>query len=196
MGYMRTIIPPRAVLIPKQATRVFKGIIYDVYQWQQKQFDGSETTFEMLKRPDTVKIIAIKNDKIVMLEQEQPNHPLFYDIPGGMHTFENETELDAAKRELLEETGMSFKTWKLLQVSQFHNKIEQFLYIFLATDFETQTAPKPDAGEKIKVKLVSFDEALELAENEKNRYIPKDILTKAGSIKELINLSEYTSRKF
>ncbi len=36
--------------IPPNAKRVFKGIIFDVYQWQQKMFDGSKETFEMLKR--------------------------------------------------------------------------------------------------------------------------------------------------
>lgn len=108
-----------------------------------------------------------------------------------MHDNESETELEAAKRELLEETGMKFRTWKLLQVTQFHNKIEQFLYIFLATDFVSQTQAKLDKGEKIKVKLVSLNEAIKLAHDEKNRYIPKEILAIANSIEELVNLPEY-----
>ncbi len=54
----------------------------------------------MLKRPDTVKVIAIKDDKIVMLEQEQPSHPAFYDFPGGMHDDEDETELEATKKRI------------------------------------------------------------------------------------------------
>jgi len=39
--------------LTSQAQRVFKGIIFDVYQWKQKMFDGSQGIFEMLKRPDT-----------------------------------------------------------------------------------------------------------------------------------------------
>jgi len=192
---MRTVTPKQAVLIPPQAKRVFKGIIYDVYQWRQEQFDGSMKTFEMLKRPDTVKVLAIKDGKIVLLEHEQPNHPPFYDIPGGMHDNDAQTELEAAKRELLEETGMCFKTWKLLQVSQSHNKIEQFFYIFLATDFQSQTLPELDNGKKIKVKLVDYQEAVTLAGDEKNRYIPKELLIKAGSIEGLLHLPAYSSLK-
>lgn len=50
--------------IPINARRVFKGIIFDVYQWEQKMFDGNFKTFEMLKRPNTVEIIAIRDNKI------------------------------------------------------------------------------------------------------------------------------------
>ncbi len=185
MYCMRTIIPKRVVLIPKEAKRVFQGIIYDVYQWQQKQFDGSFKTFEMLRRPDTVKVIAIKDGKIVMLEQEQPNHFTFYDIPGGMHDNEAETELQAVRRELLEETGMTFKTWKLLEVTQSNFKIEKFTYIFLATDFISQVEPKLDEGEKISIQLMNLKEALRLADSGEGRYIPKELLVKTRSIEEL-----------
>lgn len=192
---MRTITPNRAVMIPERAKLVFKGVIYSVYQWQQAQFDGTLTTFEMLKRADTVKVIAIKDDKLVILQQQQPNHPSFYDIPGGMHDNQNETELQAAKREMLEETGMVFKNWRLIQATQFHNKIEQFVYIFLATDFVSQVAPKLDKGEKIIVKLLDYNEAIRLAHSEKNRHIPKDILIKAGSVEGLTSLLEYGQSK-
>lgn len=57
---MKKVIPDNAVLVPDAAQHVFEGMIFDVYQWPQKLFDGSEHTFEMLKRPDTVVV------KIVM----------------------------------------------------------------------------------------------------------------------------------
>jgi len=43
-----------------------------VYQWPQKMFDGSTATFEMIKRPDTVQIIATVGNKILMTQEEQP----------------------------------------------------------------------------------------------------------------------------
>lgn len=190
---MRNVIPKNASLIPPDAKRVFKGIIYDTYQWQQKLFDGSEKTFEMLRRADTVKVIAVRDNKILVLEQEQPNHPLFYDIPGGMHDNEQESELDAVKRELLEETGLAFNTWRLLEVSQPHNKIEQFVYIFLATDFESESEPHLDAGEKIEVKLLDIQEVKAMLDSPKNRYLPKEILRKVNTIDELIALPQYSS---
>jgi ADP-ribose pyrophosphatase len=135
---MRKVLPENARLVPAKAELVFKGVIYDVYHWQQEVFDGSMATFEMLKRPDTVEAIAVRDDKIVILEQEQPSRKTYFGLPGGRHDVEGEDELDAAKRELLEETGLSFRTWKLLKVTQPHTKIEQFVYTFLATDFESE----------------------------------------------------------
>lgn len=188
---MRNVLPVNAKLVPKDAKLAFKGIIYDTYQWQQKMFDGSFETFEMLKRPDTIKILAVKDGKVIILEQEQPGHEAFYDLPGGRHDVESESELDAAKREMVEETGMTFKTWKLLDITQPHTKIEQFVYIFLATDFDKQTEQHLDAGEKIDVQYFDFQTVKQLTNDPKARYLPKELLDKADTLDELINLPEY-----
>jgi len=188
---MRTIIPKNAKLIPENASRVFEGEIFDVYQWQQEMFDGSFEIFEMLKRSDTVKVIAIKDNKIVICEEEQPHTKVFFDVPSGRHDVEEESELDAAKRELLEETGMSFAKWKLIAIEQPHTKIDWFVYIFLASDFVSQIEQNLDAGEKITVHLKSLDETVELAYDPRNRYIPIDILEEAKSIDGLLDLPEY-----
>jgi len=188
---MRKTLPKRAVLIPSNAERVFSGIIYDTYHWEQELYDGTKATFEMLKRPDTVKVIAIDENKIIVLEQEQPNHGLFYDIPGGTHSYDKEDELAAAKRELLEETGMTFKEWTLVNVVQPHNKIEQFVYIFRATDLVSEVEQNLDPGEKINVKRLSLDDAKKFLEPPKGRYLPKEI-EKAKSIYELLHLPEYS----
>ena len=56
--------------LPKNARRVFKGEIFEVWQWPQKMYDGSTETFEMLKRPDTTQVIATVGDKIALLIQK------------------------------------------------------------------------------------------------------------------------------
>ena len=66
---MRTIVPENINGIPADAKRVFEGVIFDVYQWQQKMFDGSTETFEVLKRPDSVEVIAIKDGKMVVIHE-------------------------------------------------------------------------------------------------------------------------------
>lgn len=178
-------------MVPKRAKLAFKGIIFDVYQWDEKGWDGSTLKYEMLKRPDTVRVIAIKDDKIVMLEEEQPHIGKFCDIPGGRHEFAEEDELQAAQRELLEETGMKFKTWKLLSVVQPLAKVEQFMYVFLATDFDSQHDTKLDAGEKITVRLMSFDEVKANYASGKGRLIPTQIKA-AESLDDLLNWPEYS----
>ena len=154
---MKKTVPPEAILVPDTATKVFSGKIFDVYQWPQTLFDGSTATFEMLKRPDTMQVIAIKDGKIVMVRDEQPNRGRKLSFPGG-RADEDASWLDAAKRELLEETGLTFKTWKLLAAYQPMPKIEQFVAWFVATDFESEQPQKLDAGERIEVVELPFNE--------------------------------------
>ena len=191
---MREYIPKDAVLIPEQAQKMFKGIIFDVYQWQQELYDGSHATFEMLKRPDTVRAICVKEGKIVVLEQEQPGVGMFYDFPSGRHDVENENELDAAKRETLEETGMSFANWRLLDVMQPHVKIDWFVYTFLATELTSEVAQELDGGERVTVTLKTFEELKELIKDPKARYLAKDVLENVNSLDELLALPDCRSQ--
>ncbi len=192
----RTILPPSARLVPDNANCVFKGIIFDVYQWQQEMFDGSTETFEMLKRPDTVKVIAVVEDKIVILEQQQPDSDVFFDMPGGRHDVPEETEVKAAQREMREETGLSFKDWKLLSVHQPAGKIEQFVYFFLATNLEKREAATPDVGEKITVQYLSLEDVKTMAQKPSGRFFPTDILSQVSSLDELCDLPEPLTAKF
>lgn len=187
---MRNFTPTSIKLIPKDATKVFGGIIFDVYQWQQKMFDGSTQVFERLKRPDTVQVIAIKEGKIVVLEQEQPDTGLFYSFPGGRHDEDGEDELQASKRELLEETGMKFSNWKLISAVQPLVKIDWIVYTFIATDFIDQTSQSLDSGEKITVTLKTLDEIKELSKDPKTRNLEKDLFERVRSIQEFMNLPD------
>ena len=188
---MRTVIPKGARQVPEHAERVFKGIIFDVYQWQQEKFDGTFATYEMIKRPDTVNVLAIKDGKIVVVRDEQPYRPAQLTLPGGRHDVETETELDCAKRELHEETGMRFKNWKLISATQEHGKIDYFYYIFLATDFEGQDEPHVDAGgERIEVLEMTLAELKENAEAQHNGYLPYELLRGVHTLDDLQKLPE------
>jgi 8-oxo-dGTP pyrophosphatase MutT (NUDIX family) len=155
-------------------------------------FDGTTATFEMLSRPDTIQVLAIKDHQLVVIHEEQPGlgRP-FYGLAGGRHDVPTETELEAAKREVLEETGMTFKTWKLAQITQPHTKIEWFVYLFVASDFQSQTTQHLDAGEKITVELVDLARARELAASDETRFLPREVLESAASIDAIIDLPEF-----
>jgi len=191
---VRTVVPRGAKLIPEEAERVFEGKIFDVYQWQQEMFDGSFATFEMVKRLDTVNVFAVRDGKLVILKQEQPGSGEFYSVPGGRHDNADETELLAAKRECLEETGMKFREWKLINVVQPFVKMEWFIYTFLATGFEGEVMQKLDSGEKIKIELMSLDEVKGLVGrlNANSRLdFPREIFDDVESIEDLENWPEY-----
>lgn len=189
---MRTLIPKNFRPVPAEAERVFKGVIYDVYHWQQTMFDGSSATFEMLKRPDTVEILAIKDGKVVLIDEEQPGLKRALDIPGGRHDIEAETELEGAAREMHEETGMVFKNYKLIAMTQPLTKIDYIVYLFLATGFVRQDEPHVDEGERISVQLATYDEfARTFGGSKHGKSLWKDLVLEAGSIEGLQNLPEY-----
>lgn len=191
---LKKVVPERAVLIPKEATRVFKGQIFDVYQWPQQMFDGSFQTFEMLRRPDTLQIIAIKDGKIVILEEEQPNLPPYFSIPGGRHDVAGETTLQAAQRELLEETGLTFASWKLVDVFQNAAKIEHFVYTYVANDFLDQVKTHLDVGEKIQVNYMDLEKVKRMCDDPKAKGLPKELLVSLARIDDLLTLPEFTGQ--
>lgn len=149
--------------LPKSAKKVFDGEIFDVYQWDQEMFDGSSATFEKIVRDDTVGVIPITREgKIIVLEEEQPGKAPFIGIPGGRVEYGEDIE-KAASRELVEETGYKSDNLKLWLSDQPITKIEWCIYTFIAYDCEKVSNLKLDPGEKIKPRLVSFEEFLDIA---------------------------------
>src|SRR5688572_13741974 len=144
--------------MPESAERIYKGVLFDTYQWPQKMYDGTIKTFEMIKTFDYVQIVAARDGKLLIIDDDQPHRGMHTHFPGGRADEPGESWLDAAKREMREETGLSFKTWKLIAVYQPSSVIEQFAVWFLATDFESEQEQAWDPGEKIDVKLLPFEQ--------------------------------------
>ncbi len=151
--------------IPDNAKLAFKGILFEVWQWEQRMFDDSTETFEMLRRPDTSVALATVGDKILIQNQEQPhrNEP-FISIPGGRCDW-GEDPLASAKRELLEETGYSSEEWTLWKEISPVGKIEWTVYAYIARNCIKKQEPQLDAGEKITTRLIDFEEFLMLSED-------------------------------
>src|SRR5947207_1103819 len=96
---MKKIIPVDAVLVPDDAGKLFEGVIFDTYQWQVERFDGSLSTWEMVRRPDTTSTICVVGDKIIVLEEEQPHAGKKFSFGGGRVDPTDASILAAAKRE-------------------------------------------------------------------------------------------------
>ena len=109
---MNIIRPKSRQPIPEHAQRVFKGVIFDVYQWKEKMYDGTKRTFEKLKRADTVTVFSVLPDgKIILTEQEQPGTDEPFIAAMGGRIDEGEEVLSAAKRELLGQGGVYAGLW-------------------------------------------------------------------------------------
>ncbi len=128
-------------------------------------FDGSTEIFERLKRPDTAQTIPIVGSQILIQTQEQPQRAKpFNSLPGG-RCDGDEDPLEAAKRELLEETGYASDDWTLWKQQNPVSKIEWTVYTYIARNCVQRQKPKLDAGEKITNHLIDFEEFLMLSED-------------------------------
>lgn len=188
---MKKIIPKGSGLIPDAAKCVFKGEIFDVYQWQQKLYDGSFATFERLKRDDTVSVFAIVDDKIIVLEDEQPDRNMVLALPGGRVDDTDPSILAAAMRETYEETGYRFEQWRLIEVRAPVFKMEWFMYTYIAFGEYTIDKPHVDPGERIIVRLESFENVKELQRKGQERFVDHEALKKANSLQKFLETLEF-----
>ena len=193
---MRKLVPTDSRLIPEDAVPVFHGRLFDVYHWQQKLFNGDETTFEMLKRPDSVVVVGVNDSKLVIIDEQQPGENWKIRFPGG-RVNPGETWLDAAKREMLEETGMEFRTWKMVDVRQPYSKMEWFVATFVATEhIHTGSKSVDPGGERVKIRAFEFNIARQQIMSDQTGYLhfTKDFFGPLRSTHDLINVPDYKGK--
>ncbi|HRN47616.1 MAG TPA: NUDIX hydrolase [Niabella sp.] len=86
-----------------------------------------------------------------------------WEIPEGGCP-EGEDYLTAAKRELLEETGLVAQSWRQLMKLHLSNSVtDELAFVFLATQLEQKTA-SPEDTEELMVKKMPFEEAVKMVE--------------------------------
>ena len=154
--------------IPKQAKKVFTGEIFDIYQWPQKMFDGSYATFEAIKRPYSTRVLATQGQKIFVCTEKQPGTKKVVGNFGG-RVDKGETPLQAAKRELLEESGLISNDWELFfKYKKKKKKMDFTIFTFIARDCKKIKDPTKDPGENIKISTVSFSEFIKIALDKKS----------------------------
>lgn len=192
---MKKLVPNDAVLIPDEATRVFQGEIFGVYQWQQQLYDGSFATFEMLERPDTTSVICIVDDQILVLDEEQPNSGKRRNFPGGRVDPEDSDVIAAAQREVLEETGYRFKNWRLVKVLQPIKKMEWFVHYVLAWDVEGQQGTAHEPGERITVEKLDFA-AVKQLRDQRFGFLGEaaPLIVNRTKVSDLLDLPEFAGR--
>ena len=180
--------------IPKNAKRVFRGEIFEVWQWRQKLFDGSYAIFERIKRPPSVSVLAVWNGKVIVTREQQPDVKPFYGLIAG-RVDRGETPKTAAKRELLEEAGLASTDWELIFIDQPSTKIDWKIYFFVARNCRKVAEQKLDPGEKIKIlefsfqKFFKFSTSSKLRDREVGHYLLSLVTRKNG-------LSKFKKRLF
>ena len=104
---------------------------------------GATATFEKLKRADTVNVIAVVGQKIIIAQTKQPDWKKYKNTLAGGRVDEGESPLQAAKRELLEESGYVSNKWILWKKIKPYGKIIWIVHnvyrarLHLKTRFQT-----------------------------------------------------------
>ncbi len=143
---------------------VFEGNIWNVVS-ETFDYSGQTLVRDFIEHPGAVAVLAVnESNEILMIRQyRHPVKKYLWEIPAGLLDVAGESHLEAAKRELMEETFHEAQTWQLLQV--FHaspgGNSEQ-IDIFLATDVKLATTDYQREGEEVdmEVRWIPFEEAL------------------------------------
>ena len=147
--------------------RLFDGRVWDV-EAQEFELGGTRIRREVVVHPGAVAIAAVnERDELMLVHQyRHPAGGTLWELPAGLLDVDGEDPLDAAKRELAEETDLAAEGWQtLLDVSTSGGGSTEIIRVYLATDVREL----PDA----------FDRFHEEAEMER-RWVPLDEIVEAA----------------
>jgi ADP-ribose pyrophosphatase len=118
--------------------------------------------------PQSNAFCITKEGKVLLVKQYRHGiGTIETELPGGVSE-EGETMEEACRREVLEETGYTFETWKCLgKVSANPSTTTNFTYFFLATGGTKTGEQQLDESEELEVLEASIDEVKALVRENK-----------------------------
>ena len=160
---MKLVLPPTKLKPWKtlSSERVFSNKWYNVKQDKVELPNGHIMDDYFVSVRDDVSIIfAITPDEkvIVVRQYKHGAGEIVTELPAGFFN-EGEDPMEAAKRELAEETGYTSNKWTLLrQTHDNPTKDNNKFYLCLAEDCTLTLTQSFDVSEEIELFLVSIDE--------------------------------------
>ncbi len=143
---------------------LYRGKIVNVRQDRVKDSRGKEAFREVVEHPGAVAILAVnENDEAMLVRQHrQPVGEVMLEIPAGKLE-PNEDPLECARRELMEETGLSAGRWQ--ELTCFYTSpgfCNEMIYLFLAENLRQGDPATSDPEENIKKEVISLPRAGEM----------------------------------
>jgi len=142
---------------------LYEGRIFKLLRENITLSNGITVDLDVIHHPGASAMVPLSgNDNVVLIKQYR--HALrdfIWEIPAG--TFDpNETPLECAKRELIEEIGFSANTWqKLGEITPVPGYSNERIHMFLASDL-VPARQDLDKDEVLDVHEVPLDEAVQM----------------------------------
>jgi len=147
----------------------YRGRVYSVVADRVREPKGVVALREIIRHHGSVVVLAVDDSTSpprVLLERQYryAADDYLWELPAG-HIDPGEVPAHAAKRELLEETGLSAKTWKhALKFYVSPGILDETMDIFLATGLIRGKAT-PEDDERIQTRFFTLPAALKMAQN-------------------------------
>lgn len=143
---------------------IFNGAIMRVFKDTIKLPDGNEAFRELMRHVGAVCVIPVTENKEVITERQfrYPINEIITEIPAGKLDSAQEDRLLAAKRELLEETGITADNW--IDLGDIHPACaysDERLTLYLATGLHFGER-NLDEDEFLDIKKIPLTELLQL----------------------------------
>jgi 8-oxo-dGTP pyrophosphatase MutT (NUDIX family) len=145
---------------------VHKNPWYLVRQDKVLTPEGKNGTYNVIEKRPAAFIVAVDTQNRVALIKlyRYPTKRNSIEIPAG--GIENEPPLKAAKRELMEETGLTAKHWKKISVTQVANStMDQLGYYYVATGLNQKVATGRKEEGISAVMFVPFNKVIQMIMN-------------------------------
>lgn len=145
--------------------RVYTGKIIGVDELVVRLPSGGLAGREVVRHVGAVAIVPLGDDGRVTLVRQYraPLGELTLEIPAGKYDYAGEDALSAARRELLEETGLSANRWeRLTSIATTPGFADEIITIFLARGL-TRGEASPDEDEFINVEELHLQSAVAMA---------------------------------
>jgi ADP-ribose pyrophosphatase len=147
---------------PVESKEVYRCKIFRITEDKVADRTGWAIERSIVRHPGSAVMMAVDAKKRVLLVRQYrvPAAQMMWELPAGK-VDEGETPAQAAKRELIEETGVRAKKWKKL-ASFFPSPgyVEEKMTVFLATEL-TEGEAKPMEDERIETRWFTKKELSE-----------------------------------
>ncbi len=158
MARIRAANRARARVISSRIS--FKGPVFHVTTDHVEEPGGIRARRDVIRHSGSVVVLALDNRRRILLERQYRHaaQSMMWELPAG-RIDEGEPVVTAAKRELLEETGYTARSWKkILHFYVSPGFLDETMTIYLARDLQAGEA-QPEVDEKIEVHFFPLSEA-------------------------------------